>query len=113
MASQNVTDVSDQTFKQEVLSAPVPTLVDFWAVWCGPCKAIAPAVESLATTFHGSLKVCKMDIDHNQRTPQEYGIRSIPTLLIFHKGKVLDQIVGAVPKAKLEEKVRAALARAQ
>jgi thioredoxin 1 len=112
MAAQNVTNVSDQTFQQEVLSASVPTLVDFWATWCGPCKAIAPAVESLATTFSGSLKVCKMDIDANQGTPQAYGIRSIPTLLIFHKGKVIDQIVGAVPKAKLEEKVRAAIAKA-
>ncbi len=113
MASQHVTDVTDQTFSKEVLNAPVPTLVDFWAVWCGPCKAIAPAVESLATTFQGSLKVCKMDIDHNQGTPQSFGIRSIPTLLIFHKGKVIEQIVGAVPKAKLEEKVRSALAKAQ
>ena len=111
MASQNVTDVKDETFQQEVLDASVPTLVDFWAKWCGPCKAIAPAVESLATTFQGKLKVCKMDIDHNQMTPQKYGIRSIPTLLVFHHGKVVDQIIGVLPKAKLEEKIKNVLAK--
>ena len=113
MASQIVTNVTDMTFKAEVLDAPVPTLVDFWAVWCGPCKAIAPAVESLAEAFQGKLKVCKLDIDHNQQTPQAFGIRSIPTLLIFHKGKVIEQIVGALPKPKLEEKVKNALGKIQ
>lgn len=113
MAAEGVKEVTDASFKKDVLDSPLPTLVDFWAVWCGPCRQIAPAVESLAATFKGSLNVCKMDIDHQQATPQEFGIRSIPTLLIFHKGKVIEQIVGAVPKSRLEEKVKAALARVQ
>jgi thioredoxin 1 len=84
-------------------------LVDFWATWCAPCRAIAPAVEELATQFKGKAKVAKMDIDNNQDTPQQYGIRSIPTLLVFKGGKVVDQIVGAVPKARLEAALTKAL----
>jgi thioredoxin 1 len=101
MASNDVVTLQDSTFDAEVLKSDVPVLVDFWAVWCGPCKAIAPAVEELAKEYKGKLKVAKLDVDSHQDVPQKYGIRSIPTLLIFKGGKVVDTIVGAVPKAKL------------
>ncbi len=106
MASDNILELTDDNFESEVLSADVPTLVDFWAVWCGPCRQIAPTVEALATDYAGKLKVGKMDIDHHQITPQRYGIRSIPTLLIFKGGEVVGQVVGAVPRSKLEDEVK-------
>lgn len=109
MAGQDVKEIGDGDFKREVLEAQEPVLVDFWATWCAPCRAIAPAVEDLATQYKGKLKVTKMNIDDNQDTPQQYGIRSIPTLLVFKNGKVVEQIVGAVPKAKLEAAVVKAL----
>jgi thioredoxin 1 len=86
--------------------------VDFWAVWCGPCKAIAPAVEELARQYKGKVKVAKMDVDEHQQVPQQYGIRSIPTLLLFKGGRVVDTIVGAVPKAKLEDSLKKVLGAA-
>jgi len=98
----NVSSVGDSDFKKEVLESSQPVLVDFWATWCGPCKAIAPVVEELANKYQGKIKFSKMDIDEHQNTPQQYGIRSIPTLLLFKGGQVVEQIVGAVPKAKLE-----------
>ena len=98
--------LQDATFEQEVLKSDVPVLVDFWAVWCGPCKAIAPTVEELAKQYKGKVKVAKMDVDEHQNVPQQYGIRSIPTLLLFKGGRVVDTIVGAVPKAKLEESLQ-------
>jgi len=103
MASNDIVTLQDGTFEQEVLKSDVPVLVDFWAVWCGPCKAIAPAVEELARQYKGKVKVAKMDVDEHQGVPQQYGIRSIPTLLLFKGGRVVDTIVGAVPKAKLED----------
>ena len=90
--------VTDANFQEEVINSNIPALVDFWATWCGPCRVIAPSVEQLATEYEGKVKVCKMDVDNNRSVPSEYGIRSIPTLLIFKGGKVVDQIVGAVPK---------------
>ena len=102
MASANVKEITDQSFETEVLKSDVPTLVDFWAVWCGPCKQLAPTVDALADEYKGKLKVAKMDIDHHQIVPQQYGVRSIPTLLIFKGGKVVDQLVGAMPRSKLE-----------
>ena len=105
MASADVKEIGDGDFRREVLESAQPVLVDFWATWCAPCRAIAPFVEELAAQYKGSLKVAKMNIDDNQDTPQQYGIRSIPTLLVFKGGKVVEQIVGAVPKAKLEAAV--------
>jgi len=101
----NPIEVTDANFKNEVLESSKPVLVDFWAEWCGPCKTIAPVVEQLAKDFDGKLKVGKVDVDSNQQTAMQFGIRSIPTLLIFKNGKVVEQIVGAVPKQALADKV--------
>jgi thioredoxin 1 len=109
MASNDLVILQDATFDKEVLKSDVPVLVDFWAVWCGPCKAIAPTVEELAKQYKGKVKVAKMDVDEHQNVPQQYGIRSIPTLLVFKGGRVVDTIVGAVPKAKLEESLKKAI----
>jgi thioredoxin 1 len=109
MASNDVVTLQDATFADEVLKSDVPVLVDFWAVWCGPCKAIAPAVEELAKQYKGKVKIAKMDVDEHQQVPQQFGIRSIPTLLLFKGGRVVDTIVGAVPKAKLEDAIKKAI----
>jgi thioredoxin 1 len=109
MATADVLTLEDATFEQEVLKSDTPVLVDFWATWCGPCKAIAPAVEEVAREYKGKLKVGKLDIDTHQQVPQKYGIRSIPTLLVFKGGRVVDTIVGAVPKSKLIDAVKKAL----
>ena len=98
-------ELTEETFEQEVLKATIPVLVDFWAVWCGPCKMIAPLVEELAIEFTGKLKIGKVDVDSHQKIAMQYGIRSIPTLLIFKGGKVVEQIVGAAPKKTLVEKL--------
>ncbi|HVC45802.1 MAG TPA: thioredoxin [Terracidiphilus sp.] len=110
MAAPGVMEVSDATFEQEVLRSEQPVLVDFWAVWCGPCRAIAPIVEGLATTYAGKLKVAKVNVDENGATPSRYGVRGIPTLLLFKGGKVADQIVGYVPQDVIEDKVQRLLA---
>ncbi|HAV22155.1 MAG: thioredoxin [Ignavibacteria bacterium GWA2_55_11] len=98
-------EVTDANFDTEVLKSDKPVLVDFWAVWCGPCKMIAPAVEEIAKEYDGKLKVGKLDVDNNQQVSMKFGIRSIPTLLIFKSGRVVDQLVGAVPKRTLVEKI--------
>ncbi|MBM4168219.1 MAG: thioredoxin [Ignavibacteria bacterium] len=98
-------ELTDKNFESEVVKSEKPVLVDFWAAWCGPCKMIAPIVEELATELSGKLKVGKVDVDVNQQVAQQFGIRSIPTLLVFKGGRVVDQIVGAVPKNVLTEKV--------
>jgi thioredoxin 1 len=102
----NVAEVSDANFESEVLQSPQPVMVDFWAHWCGPCRAVSPIVEELATSYEGKLKVLKMDVDQNGQTAALYGIRSIPTLLIFKDGKIADQIVGYVPKDTLDQNLR-------
>jgi thioredoxin 1 len=100
---------TDENFTAEVLQSDKPVLVDFWAVWCGPCKMIAPLVEELAGEFEGKAKIGKLDVDNNQQSAIKYGVRSIPTVLIFKDGKVLDTIIGAVPKVQLKQKLEAAL----
>ena len=110
MAGLGVLEVNDETFDQEVLKSEQPVLVDFWAVWCGPCKLIAPVVDSIAASFAGRLKVTKVNVDENAATPSRYGIRGIPALLFFKGGKVADQIVGYVPQDVIEEKVKRLLA---
>jgi thioredoxin 1 len=106
MAGLGVLEVSDATFEKEVLQSEQPVLVDFWAVWCGPCRAIAPIVDGVATTYAGRLKVTKVNVDENGATPSRYGIRGIPALLFFKGGKVADQVVGYVPQDVIEEKVK-------
>jgi thioredoxin 1 len=93
-----VQDVNDGNFENEVINSDVPVLIDFWAPWCGPCRAIAPVVGELASQYAGKLKVVKMNVDENPLTPSRYGVRSIPNLLLIKNGQVKDQIIGAVPK---------------
>lgn len=104
--------LTDDSFEEEVLNAESnkPVLVDFWAEWCGPCKMVGPIVEELAEEFDGKAKIGKVDVDSNPETSTKYGIRSIPSLLIFKDGEVVDQIVGAVPKAQLKKQLEAQLA---
>lgn len=96
-----VTPIGDDSFEQEVLQSSTPVLIDFWAPWCAPCRAIAPVVEEIARDYAGRLKVLKMNVDDNPRTPSRYGVRGIPNLIIFQAGQVRQQITGAVPKAQL------------
>jgi len=100
-------ELTDDNFQKEVLESATPVLVDFWAVWCGPCRAIAPLVEEIAKDYDGKLKVGKMDVDNNPDVPMRYGVRGIPTLMVFKGGKVVEQIVGALPKKAIVEKVQA------
>jgi thioredoxin 1 len=110
MAGAGVLEVSDATFDKEVLQSEQPVMVDFWAVWCGPCKAIAPIVDSVAASYAGKLKVTKVNVDENGATPSRYGIRGIPALLFFKGGKVADQVVGYVPQDVIDEKIQRLLA---
>ena len=103
-------DVTDDSFEEDVLKAETPVLVDFWADWCAPCKMIAPVVEALAEEFDGKVKFTKLDVDSNPKVATNYGIRGIPTLLIFNDGQPVDQVVGAVPKSVLKSRLEEALA---
>ena len=101
MAGDNVIHVTDSNFEQEVLKSDLPTLVDFWAPWCGPCKAIGPVIDDLANEYSGKVKITKMNVDENPETPGKFGIRAIPTLIFFKDGEVADQVTGAVGKTQL------------
>jgi thioredoxin 1 len=103
VSKNGIVEVTDANFDQDVLKSEMPVLVDFWATWCGPCRAIAPIVEELAKDYQGKIKVGKMDVDRNSATPMRYGVRGIPTLLVFKGGQVMEQIVGYVPKQKIQE----------
>ena len=103
-------EVTDSTFDEEVIKSEVPVLVDFWADWCAPCKMIAPIVEDLAEEYDGKVKFAKMDVDSNPKTPMTFGIRGIPTLIVFNGGSAVDQIVGAVPKGVLKDRLEKAVA---
>jgi thioredoxin 1 len=110
MASELVSHVTDTNFEQEVLKSGKPVLIDFWAPWCAPCRAIAPVIDELAGEYAGRLKVVKINVDDNPETPARYGVRGIPNLLIIKGGQVKEQIVGAVPKSHLVRAVDSALA---
>ncbi|WP_457572296.1 thioredoxin [Desulfovulcanus sp.] len=99
------TQLTDSNFEAEVLKSDIPVLVDFWAPWCGPCRAIAPVIEELAQEYAGQVKIVKMNVDENPTTPGKYGIRAIPTLILFKGGEVVEQITGAVSKASLKQMI--------
>ena len=109
MASDKVVQLSDDSFEADVLQSSIPVLVDFWATWCAPCKAIGPMIDGLADEYDGKVKIAKLNVDDNPATPGQFGVRGIPTLILFKDGKVVDQVVGAVPKAQLEGLLQKAL----
>lgn len=102
----NVLEVTDQTFEQEILNSDIPAMVDFWAAWCGPCRMVAPVVEELAMEYSGKVKIAKMNVDQNHQTPAKFGIRNIPTLILFKEGKAVNTIIGAQPKSVIEEEIK-------
>ncbi len=103
--AENLINLTDANFEQEVINSDIPVLVDFWAEWCAPCKMIAPTISEIAKDYSGKIKVGKLDVDGNHITAAKYGIRSIPTLLIFNEGKLIDGIIGAVPKKHIVSKI--------
>ena len=105
MAANGIIEVTDANFDQDVLKSETPVLVDFWAAWCGPCRALAPIVDELAKEYEGKVKIGKMDVDRNNATPMRYNVRGIPTLLLFKGGKVAEQIVGFVPKDQIDKSI--------
>ncbi|MGH7807169.1 MAG: thioredoxin [Thermodesulfobacteriota bacterium] len=109
MASAGTVELSDSTFEDQVIKSETPVLVDFWASWCGPCRMLAPVVEDIASSYAGRLKVGKVNVDENQEITMKYGIRSIPTLILFKDGKAVEQIIGAVPKSEIERILKKSL----
>lgn len=107
--SENIINVTDSNFDTLVLKSEMPALVDFWASWCAPCRAIAPIVDEMATQYNGKVRVVKMNVDDNPATPGRYGVRGIPTLILFKGGKVIDQLVGAVPKNQIKDLIEKGL----
>lgn len=107
--ADNVSDLTDTNFDQEVLKSATPVLVDFWAPWCGPCKSIAPVLDELAKEYNGQIRIVKINVDDNPRTPSKYNVRGIPNLIIFKGGEILEQIVGAVPKDQLVAAIKKAI----
>jgi thioredoxin 1 len=101
--NENLHTVNDADFEQQILKSDIPALVDFWAAWCGPCRAVGPVVEELAGEYAGKVKIAKLNVDENKEIPAKYGVRGIPTLMLFKNGEVFDQIVGAVPKPRIKE----------
>jgi len=106
MHMSDLLEVTDQTFDTEIINSDIPAMVDFWAAWCGPCRMVGPVVEELAKQYEGKIKVAKMDVDQNRQTPARFGIRNIPTLILFKGGEVAQTIVGAHPKSHIEEELK-------
>lgn len=107
--AENVIEVGDSDFEEKILKSDKPALVDFWATWCAPCRAIAPMVEEIANDFEGKITVAKVNVDDNPATPGKFGVRGIPTLILFKDGEVIDTVVGAVPKEQITELINKAL----
>ncbi len=107
--SEHIVDITDSSFDAEILKSDKPVLVDFWASWCAPCKAIAPIIEEMASTHSDTIKIAKMNVDENPSTPGKYGVRGIPTLILFKNGEVVDQVVGSVPKGQIQELINKGL----
>ena len=109
MASESIVELNDSVFESEVLQSEKPVLVDFWAPWCGPCKALAPVIDEISNDYSEKIKVGKVNVDDNPETSMKFGIRSIPTLIVFKNGEVFEQVVGAVPKSEIEKVLEKAL----
>lgn len=109
MSNENVLHLQDNNFKNEVLEANEPVLVDFWAAWCGPCKMIAPVIEELAEDYKGKVKICKINVDENAKTAQDYSVMSIPTMIIYKNGQEIERLVGFMSKAEIAQKLESAM----
>ena len=109
MTSGNIVEVNDSTFESEVLKSNTPVLVDFWAPWCGPCKQLGPIIENISNSYSGRIKIGRLNVDENHQTTMKYGIRSIPTLIVFKNGEALEQVIGLVPDSEIRRLLEKAL----